>query len=138
MGTVNGQRAELTIRFKILIDDKNWVRVPLRMEQAVLSEPVQYTGPGEQFTHFEENGEGYVAWIRGRPGQQHELTLKVLVGLTSAGDGTRLHLFLPRATISDLRLALPEPTSWPRSRKGPPCWPPRPTASSRTSCTCWA
>jgi hypothetical protein len=107
VGTVSGQRAELTIRFKILIDDKNWVRVPLRLEQAVLAQPVQYEGPGQQFTHFEENGEGYVAWIRGRSGEQHELTLKVLVGLSSAGEGTRLRLFLPRATSSDLKFTLP-------------------------------
>jgi hypothetical protein len=108
VGTVNGQRAELTIRFKILIDDAGWVRVPLRLEQAVLSEPVHYDGSGEQFTHFEEHGEGYVAWIRGKRGEQHEVTLKALVGLSSAGGGTRLHLFLPRATTSELKLTLPD------------------------------
>ena len=136
VGTVSGQRAELTIHFKILLDDKNWVRVPLRLEQAVLSQPVQYDGPGEQFTHFEENGEGYVAWIHGKPGEQHELTLKVLVSLTSAG---RRH---PAAFVSaagdDFRSearAAQRPTSWPRFPKGPPCWTPRPTASSRTNCT---
>jgi hypothetical protein len=107
VGTVRGQQAELTIRFKIRADDQNWVRIPLRLEQAVLTEPVQHEGSGEQFTHFEENGEGYVSWIRSPAGEQHELTLKVLVGLTAAGEVSRLRLLLPRATTSELKLSVP-------------------------------
>lgn len=106
-GTASDDHADLTIQFKILVRDKQWVRVPLRLEQAVLREGVTYQGSGEQFLHFEEEGEGYVSWIRGGAGQQHQLTLKMLVPLVGVGEETRLRLFMPRATSSDLKLRVP-------------------------------
>ena len=81
--------------------------MPLRLDQAVLREPAQYEGTGEQFLHFEGEGEGYVAWIRGPAGQQHQLTLKMLVPLATAGEETRLRLLVPRATASELKLKVP-------------------------------
>jgi len=108
-GTATDEHADLTIRFKVLVRDEQWVRVPLHLEQAVLREAVTYQGSGEQFLHFEEEGEGYVSWIRGAPGEQHQLTLKVLVPLVTVGEETRLRLFMPRATSSDLKLRVPMP-----------------------------
>ena len=107
-GTVAaGGYAELNIQFRILVREEQWTRVPLRLDQAMLREPVQYQGPGEQVLHFEGEGEGYVAWIRGPAGQQHQLTMKMLVPLSSVGEETRLRLLAPRATASELRLRVP-------------------------------
>ena len=104
-----GGYAELSIQFRILVREEQWTRVPLRLDQAMLREAVQYQGPGEQFLHFEGEGEGYVAWLRGPAGQQHQLTLKMLVPLASVGEETRLRLSAPRATASELRLKVPIP-----------------------------
>ena len=87
-----GDLAELTVEFEILLGDDLWTRVPLRLDDAVLREPAQWEGKGEQFLHFEGEGEGYVAWIRGQPGQTQRVTLKMLVPLTRMADQTRLHL----------------------------------------------
>ena len=57
--------AELSIQFRILVRDDQWVRVPLRLDQAVLRAAPECQGPGEQFVHFENDGEGYVAWLHG-------------------------------------------------------------------------
>lgn len=99
--------AELVFQVHVLVREDQWTRVPLRLDQAVLREPVQYQGPGEQIVHFEGEGEGYVAWIRGPAGKQHQLTLKVFVPLTTVGEETRLRLLVPRATTSELKLKVP-------------------------------
>ena len=63
----------------------------------MLRETAQYQGAGEHFLSFEGDGEGYVAWVRGAAGQQHQITLKMLVPLTVMGQETRLRLLAPRA-----------------------------------------
>ena len=105
-GTATADHADLTVNVRIVLREDQWVRVPLRFDAALLREPATYRGPGEQSLSFEE-GEGYVSWIRGQAGQQHELTLKFLVPLTTSGDDTRLRLTGPRATLSELKLKVP-------------------------------
>ena len=107
-GSVNAAgQAELNIQFRILVREDQWTRIPLRLDQAVLRETAQYQGPGEHFLSFEGDGEGYVAWVRGAAGQQHQFTLKMLVPLTVMGQETRLRLLAPRATASELKLKVP-------------------------------
>ena len=107
-GSVNAAgQAELNIQFRILVREDQWTRIPLRLDQAVLRETAQYQGPGEHFLNFEGDGEGYVAWVRGAAGQQHQITLKMLVPLTVMGQETRLRLLAPRATASELKLKVP-------------------------------
>ncbi len=105
-GSARGDQAELKVELTIRVLADNWVRVPLRMDQAVLRNPPQYQGPGQHFLHFEE-GAGYVSWIRGGVNQDHRVTLDILVPLTAAGPETRLRLFLPRAANSELKLSTP-------------------------------
>jgi hypothetical protein len=106
-GIVAGGQAELTIQFRILVREAEWVRVPLHLDQAMLREQPKYEGPGEHFVHFEGDNEGYVAWIHGPAGGQHQLTLKMLLPLGSVGEETRLKLLAPRATASELKLTVP-------------------------------
>jgi hypothetical protein len=107
-GAVNeAGQAELTIQFRVLVREDQWTRIPLRLDQAVLRETAQYQGTGEHFLDFEGDGNGYVAWIRGAAGQQHQLTLKMLVPLTVTGQETRLRLLMPRVPASELKLTLP-------------------------------
>ena len=92
-GSVNAAaQAELNIQFRILVREDQWTRIPLRLDHAVLREPAQYQGPGEHFLNYEGDGEGYVAWVRGTAGQQHQLSLKMLVPLTVTGQEARLRL----------------------------------------------
>ncbi len=103
-GSAGTENAELTIQFQILLGDADWVRVPLRLDQGLLLEPAQYQGPGEHVVHFAGQGEGYVSWIHGKKEGLHEITLKMLVPLSVVGEETKLKLFAPRATRSELKL----------------------------------
>ena len=106
-GTAGADHADLTVQFQVLVRDDGWVRVPLRLDQSLLRGEVQHRGAGEQFVHFESDGQGYVCWIRGKADSQHEITLTVLAPLATVGEETRLKLFVPRATASELKLTVP-------------------------------
>jgi hypothetical protein len=108
-GTAGSENAELTIQFQIMVRDADWTRVPLRLDQGLLREPAEYQGPGEHFVHFDGNGDGYVSWIRGKKEGLHEITLKMLVPLSPAGEERKLRIFTPRAAVSEMKLKIPEP-----------------------------
>jgi hypothetical protein len=102
-GIAKDRQAELTAEFSIDVRDSGWVRVPLRLGQAVLLKEAEYEGPGEQLLDF-ENQQGYVSWIHSEPGKVHKITLKLLVPLVAIGGETVLKLNLPRAPLSKLEL----------------------------------
>ena len=106
-GSVVGDRAELSVQFRILVTADRWVGVPLRLGEALLLDVPEHKGPGEQFVHFQGRQEGYVSWIRGQAGQVHELTLKILVPLLRNGDQSRLLVSAPYSTSAELRIKLP-------------------------------
>ncbi len=106
-GQVKEGRAELTVRFRILVRDDDWVRVPLRLDQGLLRGEVQHKGPGRQFVDFEGGDAGYVCWIRGKSEAPHEITMTMLVPLDVLGDETRLKLCAPRAATSELTMTVP-------------------------------
>jgi hypothetical protein len=104
-GAAAGDRAQLTVRVRIHTEDSRWIRVPLRLDQAMLRSPSQYEGRGKHFVYYQP-GEGYVVWVDGQGDRQHVVTLKLLVPLVDLGGATRLKLFLPRAAASELRVAV--------------------------------
>ncbi len=106
-GTATETYAELTVQFLAVVRDNDWVRIPLRFDQGLLRGTVQYKGTGKQIVQYEGEGVGYVCWIRGKPDSQHEITLTMLVPLDSTGDETRLKLYVPRATASEMKLTAP-------------------------------
>ena len=106
-GAAGAGQAELTVQLTVVVRENDWVRVPLRLDQALLLEPPQYKGAGQQFLHFEPGGDGYVSWIRTSAEQPNELTLRMLVPVSQIGEETRLKLCVPRATTSELRLKVP-------------------------------
>jgi len=99
--------AELTIQVEVLARRDKWVRVPFRLEKAMLQQPAEYQGPGEHFLHFEGAGQGYVCWLRGKMGDRHKLSLKMLVPLDKTGNETRLKLVSPQSGWSQLKLTVP-------------------------------
>lgn len=106
-GTVVDNCAELNIQLQVLVRDDEWVRIPLRLDQGLLRGAVQYKGEGEHFVHYEGDDEGYVCWVRGKSDAQHEITLTMLVPVSVVADETRLKLFTPRATASEMNLTVP-------------------------------
>ena len=83
-----------------------WVGVPLRLNGAVVRDPV-YDGPGEHVLRFDPDRDGYVVWIRGAAGKSHEVSLKVLAPVVQVGPESHLRLNIPRAAVSQLHLQVP-------------------------------
>lgn len=106
-GTVADSCVELSVQLQVLVRDDDWVRIPLRFDQGLLRGAIQYQGEGDHFVHYEDDGEGYVCWVRGKPDAQHEITMNMLVPISIVADETRLRLFTPRATASELNLTVP-------------------------------
>jgi hypothetical protein len=118
-GAAKGEYAELSIEFEVLVRDGQWIRVPLRLNQAILREGVKYAGTGQQFVGFEAANDGYVSWIHGASGERHRLTMNVMVPLVSVGEETRLRLSVPRATSSELKLTVPVAKAFGQVTEGP-------------------
>jgi hypothetical protein len=106
-GKADGPRAELTVRAQIALHDADWVRVPLRLEQGLLLEPAEYQGRGEQIVRY-LGGEGYEVWLRGPTDSPHIVEFKLLAPVATVGAEHKLKLSMPRAAISELKLAVDE------------------------------
>lgn len=106
-GAAQGERAELTATFTIVVRDPQWVRVPLRLGGAALRDPPHDDGKGNLLVHFADDRDGYVCWLRGDPNETHKLTLRLLAPLVHVGGETRLKLSIPRALNSHLKFSVP-------------------------------
>ncbi len=106
-GVARGSYAELKVELRVLVRDDQGVRVPLRLNQALIRGGVEYQGSGEQFLVFEEGSDGYVSYIRGGAGEVHHLKLDVLAPLALVGNETRFKLTAPRATSCEVKLKVP-------------------------------
>jgi hypothetical protein len=106
-GTADGQVAQLTARFDIQVRATDWVAAPLGLAGLALSGPPEYQGSGDCFINYDEGQQQYVAWLRGKPGEEHRITIGLRAPLAITGKQTRLALTLPRAATSKLELKVP-------------------------------
>jgi len=102
-GEVVEDRAELNVNARVVLRDDRWVRVPLRMDRAVLREPPKHADDAEELLHFDPES-GYVWWLRGEAKQRRTISLKMSVPLTRVRERSRLELRVPRSTASELKL----------------------------------
>lgn len=105
-GIADDDRAKLSVRFVVrLRSEKEWVPVPLQLNEAVLTDPHQYTGEGQEIPGQLEPDRGYVWWFRGEG--PHQLELSLSVPIRKQLPTRRLQLSLPRSPISKLKLTVP-------------------------------
>lgn len=100
-GRADGNRAELIVRLHVALHDADWVRIPLRLDQAILLEPATHKGQGELIMQYLGAGEGYVAWLRGPADAGQEIEMRLAVPVAASGADHKLKLYLPRAAISE-------------------------------------
>jgi hypothetical protein len=106
-GQVVEDRAELDVQVEVVVNDEGWVRIPLRMANAVLRESPSYSGPGQYVFSFDDRQQGYVAWLNGVSSKPHRLGFKTVVALKPSGGLTQLSLQVAAAPNSQLRLTVP-------------------------------
>ena len=106
-GSASGSYAELhvTVRVTLLTDQR--VAVPLSMAGAIVRPEslAEQTRAGMQISSNEHRG-GLVAWMQGRPGDQREVTLQVIVPLEIVGSETILRFDCPRAVASRIAIEI--------------------------------
>ncbi|MEX0718527.1 MAG: hypothetical protein WD066_18180 [Planctomycetaceae bacterium] len=104
-GTAGDERAELTATIRVQVDRADgWVRVPLRLNEAVLRD-TSYDGPGTAaFDEFDRDA-GYRWSLKGQG--LHTLTLSVFVPVRKQSPTRRVQLALPATAVSQARIAVP-------------------------------
>jgi hypothetical protein len=104
VGKADVRSADFSVTATIRVRDSGWVRVPLHLAGAIVRQPLQHEGPGEHFLSYDSDAEGYVCWLKGNDPRPHVITIALTLPISSAGQEKRLHMLLPRATESSLRL----------------------------------
>lgn len=117
-GKAGQTHADLSIRIDAVVNDQGWVRIPLRLADAVLRSPPQYQGPGEHILDFDAAAGEHVLWLKGQSDRPHKLTFDVVMPLEKRGDQTEMKLGFPRATISELTLTVPDPEAIAKVHEG--------------------
>jgi len=109
--TITGSAAEthalLSVAIRVITDTEAWVGVGLALPEAKWRKPPEYKGGGEVRLEYDAKRSGWVAWLRGKVGAEHEIALEAVAGLTKVGDESRLKLTIPVATVSELSLEVP-------------------------------
>ncbi|MDZ7619379.1 MAG: hypothetical protein U1E05_20455, partial [Patescibacteria group bacterium] len=63
-GEAHEDHASMELTARVLVRERNWVRVPLRLDQAMVREPLETSEAVEAYLHPESEGEGYVCYLR--------------------------------------------------------------------------
>ncbi len=131
-GAVAAGQASLDVEFKVHVTQQGWVRVPLRLANAILSEPAKFEGASEQFIQFNAEEGGHQWWIRSQADADHTALLNVIMPVQQVGGDTRLPLQTPRATTSSLTVVVPATRAMSDPIAGAIMSAPRPIDQART------
>ncbi|MDA1013264.1 MAG: hypothetical protein O3A00_02295 [Planctomycetota bacterium] len=111
-GRVRGNLAELTAVVNVKIDVDGWVRVPLRMEEALLRAEAEHTPPtnakdaAARPETRDMGRDGVRFWfLRGRG--THTLSLPLSLAIRDLAPAKRLRLTIPETAQSSLTLRVP-------------------------------
>ncbi|MBM4075504.1 MAG: hypothetical protein FJ267_07655, partial [Planctomycetes bacterium] len=105
-GDLQNDRVEFLVRVSIrLSQSEELVRVPLKLNEAVLLDEAVYTGEGEFIADKPDADRGLVWWFRGRG--PHQLEMKISVPVRNQLPSKRLQLSLPQSSASKLTLVVP-------------------------------
>ena len=105
-GVADGSRVRLSLEFQVTVPDEGWVRVPIRLDEAILLSQT-HSGPGEHVVVPSEDDRGYTAWFRGRGSEPHRLSISASVPIERVAGESRFRLSLPRLTTSELKFRVP-------------------------------
>ena len=117
-GQAGDRHVDLTIELTVGVNQPGWVRIPLRLAEAVMRAKPRYQGPGEIRIEFDPATKEHVLWLRGDGDEPHRLTLEVAAPLEKLPEQTEFKLGLPRAAVAELTLAVPESNATATVREG--------------------
>jgi len=106
-GEVKGDFAFMTVSASAVANADGWVRIPLRMNQAMLLPGSEDKSDANNLLEFDQDS-GLVWRVKGKAGEQHSLEVEICTKLRRLGPQTHLELSVPKATTSRMQLTVPE------------------------------
>lgn len=106
-GKVSGSNAELLVTLEVELNSLEWVRIPLLLPHGSLRETQRHEGDGEFLLDRDATTGNYVAWLKGKSGQKHQITLPLNVPVESPGEMRRIDFEFPPAALTAIALTLP-------------------------------
>jgi hypothetical protein len=84
-----------------------WLHVPLRFDDAFLSQEPTFAGPGAHFLTYDSAQGGYVCWLQSGGDASHTVVLRLVLPVDQLGGESRVNLSVPTPLASLLRLKVP-------------------------------
>lgn len=113
-GEVVKDRLEAMVEFLLVggkpgaVDEGEWVRVPLRFNQACLRDDPTFKGAGEHFLTFDAERGGYICWLKTSAAEEHRVVLPLMLPVRRVGEESRFSLQTPSPLASTLKITVPE------------------------------
>ena len=91
---------EVDVTCDVVLQSTDWVEVPLELGALIVSR-WEIKGDGERdFLKFDADGQRFVAWLKGKPGESRTVSLKGRLIVQRDGEGRRIEIDLPTAATS--------------------------------------
>ncbi|MEM9187251.1 MAG: hypothetical protein AAGB00_12225, partial [Planctomycetota bacterium] len=105
-GAVLGDRVELAVRHDVILHTDDWVAVPLGTAGGIPTVPPTIDGndSGPQSIDYDEQRGGFIARLKGIPGDRRRVELRILLPLQRDASQAVLQTNIARATTAELRL----------------------------------
>ena len=108
-GVAGRDHVLLDIVVHVIIQDENWVRIPLRLNEGHLRKPVEVDEGMEARMVVDPESEGHVCFVQGKPGQKATLRLQMAYRTEQVGSETRLSFNIARSSlVTKLSLIVPD------------------------------
>ena len=100
--SANAERDEITFdaTIEVELQSTDWIEVPLHLGTLIVEKWSISAGQSRDFLLFDPLQKGYVAWLKGQPGERRAISLAGKLLVRRDGDSRRLEVELPSATTS--------------------------------------
>jgi hypothetical protein len=106
-GTQQGELVKLDVAATIQLRKSGWTMVPLRLNGSLLRDEIE-VDQATKLIHRYDAKEGHQLWLSAASQPQAKLRIPLITRLTLAGSERQLVLPLPKASVSELSLVVPE------------------------------
>lgn len=105
--TADADGAKLTATAEIELRSDQWVKAPLELGSLIVERSTIEGGGNRDFIMVDAARGGYVAWLKGQPGERRRIVLVGASPVAASGTGSHLELVLPTAAKSVVTLSTP-------------------------------
>jgi len=97
---VEGDNVAINLAVEVELQSTDWVEVPLQLGTLIVSEWKISGDETRDFLLFDPQRQGFVAWLKGKPGEHRTVSLTGQLLVQRDGDSRQLEVDLPTAATS--------------------------------------